>query len=81
MREAEDDLLEALCHIPDVSQLLPRRDGVIALASAVTFTLQLFERNGERDYVEGMKNEGFRMLQERECRQLGSWLSPSFQCR
>jgi hypothetical protein len=35
--------------------MLPRRDGLLALASAVTFTLQLFGCNGERDYVKEMK--------------------------
>jgi hypothetical protein len=36
--------------------MLPRRDGLLALASAVTFTLQLFGCNGGgRDYVKEMK--------------------------
>jgi hypothetical protein len=32
--------------------------------------LQLFERNGERDYAKGMKNEGFGMCRKESA---GSW--------
>jgi hypothetical protein len=70
--EAEDDLLEVLCHIPGVSQLPLRREGVAALAFAVTFTLQLLERNGGARLCE--RNEKRRLwdVWERECRQLGT---------
>jgi hypothetical protein len=61
--------------------MLPRRDGLLALASAVTFTLQLFERNGERDYVKEMKNESFEMCRKEIAGSWGRSLSPSFQCR